>query len=86
MSLSKHCSQMSTKPPNRVGIDISFLIIGKEDKKMTEIKKAVEMERVLRLQKDGNKIEVKGHLTNDECTKLIKILIKDGWKAENRII
>ena len=53
---------------------------------MTEIKKAIEMERVLRLQKDGNKIEVKGNLTNDECTKLIKILIKDGWKAENRII
>ena len=86
MSSSRHCLQTSTKPPSKVGIDISFLIIGKEDKSMAEIKKAIEIERVLRLQKDGNKIEVKGHLTNDECTKLIKILIKDGWKAENRII
>ena len=53
---------------------------------MAEIKQAVEMERVLRLQKDGNKIEVKGHLTNDECTKLIKLLIRDGWKAADKII
>lgn len=86
MNSSNPYSQMSTKPPSRVGIDISFLIIGKEDKSMTEIKKAIEIERVLRLQKDGNKIEIKGHLTNDECTKLIKILIKDGWKAANKII
>ena len=81
MNSSRHYSQMSTKPPSKGGIDISFLIIGKEDKSMVEIKQAVEMERVLRLQKDGNKIEVKGHLTNDECTKLIKLLIRDGWKA-----
>lgn len=51
-----------------------------------EAKQAVKMERVLRLQKDGNKIEINGHLTNDEYTKLIKILVRDGWKAAEKII
>lgn len=85
MSSSRHCSQTSMKPPNRVGIDISFLIIGKEDITM-DVKKAVEMVSVLRFKKDDNEMKIEGHLSNEEKIDLIKVLLKAGWKPFEDII
>lgn len=84
MSLSKHCSQTSMKPPNRVGIDISFLIIGKEDMTM-DVKKSVEMISILRFKKGDNEIEIKGHLSNEEKIQITKTLLKDGWGPSEKI-
>ena len=83
--MSKHCSQTSMKPPSRVGIDISFLIIGKEDKSR-EVKKAIEMVSVLRFKKDDNEIKIEGHLSNEEKMNLIKNLLKAGWKPYEEIV
>lgn len=84
MSLSKQCSQTSMKPPSKVGIDISFLIIGKEDMTM-DVKKAVEMVSVLRFKKDDNEIKIEGHLSNEEKIQITKTLLKDGWGPSEKI-
>ena len=84
MSSSRHCLQTSTKPPSKVGIDISFLIIGKEDMTM-DVKKSVEMISVLRFKKDDNEIEIKGHLSNEEKIQITKTLLKDGWGPSEKI-